>query len=113
VKESDAAGRTAGEPMCHPSAEELRMVRALVVLAVFEAARNGEYRASFHGFRVQAVRQCPVPESRVLVGVDLCVRLGTTLVERSQVVMCERSCTALSVRPVAATIDFRAMEQNP
>lgn len=41
---------------CFPSAEEMRMVRAIVPLAVLEAARQGECRATFRGFLIEAVR---------------------------------------------------------
>lgn len=40
-----------------PSAEELRMVRAIVQTAVQEAERHGEYQAAFHGFRIYAQRR--------------------------------------------------------
>ena len=76
-----------GEPTSFPSAEELRMVRAIALIALLEAARNGEYRASFHGFRVQALRQCAVPGAEVFVEVNLCVSLGKNVFERSSVAM--------------------------
>lgn len=47
----------AGEPLPWPSAEELRMLRSIASFALLEATRHGEYRATFHGFRVHARRQ--------------------------------------------------------
>ncbi len=73
------------EPTCFPSAQELRMLRAIALSALLEAARKGEYRASFHGFRVQALRECSAPGSDVFVEVNLSVSLGQTVVERSVV----------------------------
>lgn len=91
------------------------MVRAIALLALLEAARNGEYRASFHGFRVQALRQCSAPDSEAFVEVNLCVSLGTSVVERSLVAthMRERPRAGLSVRPEAATTDAGAREPKP
>jgi len=74
-----------GEPLCFPNTEELRMVRAIALLALQEAARHGEYRATFHGFRVQALRQCSAPGADAFVEVNLCVSLGKTVVEHSLV----------------------------
>lgn len=71
--------------MGYPGAEELRMVRAIARLALLEAARHGEYRATFHGFSVLARRQCPISGDGVVVAVNLCVLLGRTVVERSLV----------------------------
>ena len=73
------------ESLCFPNAEELRMVRAIALLALLEAARHGEYRATFHGFRVQALRQCSAPGADAFVEVNLCVSLGKTVVEHSLV----------------------------
>ena len=61
------------------------MVRAIALFALLEAARHGEYRASFHGFRVQALRQCSAPGADAFVEVNLCVRRGKVIVERSLV----------------------------
>ena len=62
------------------------MVRAIARLAILEASRHGESRATFHGFRVQAIRGCAVPGgSEGPVEVNLIVRLGTRIVERSVV----------------------------
>ncbi len=103
------------EPTCFPSAEELRMVRAIALVALLEAARQGEYRASFHGFSVQALHQCSVPGSDVFVDVNLCVSFGKNLVERSLVAMgiSQPSRAGLSARPEGATIDAGAMEPMP
>ena len=103
------------EPTCFPSAEELRMVRGIALVALLEAARQGEYRASFHGFRVQALRQCSAPGVDVFVEVNLCVSFGKNLVERSLVAMGmpQPPCAGLSSRPEAATTDAGAMEPMP
>ncbi len=71
--------------MGYPGTEELRMIRAIAQLALLEAARHGEYRATFHGFSVLARRQCPISGNDVVVAVNLCVLLGRTVVERSLV----------------------------
>lgn len=73
------------------------MIRAIAHLALLEAARHGEYRATFHGFSVLARRQCPISGDGVVVAVNLCVLLGRTVVERSLV----------------RTIDDAVMEQMP
>lgn len=97
MNEKDVAARAAGDPVRFPSGEELRMVRAIALLALVEAARHGEYRATFHGFRVQALRQCPPPGADAFVEVNLCVSLGKTVIERS----------------LLATTDAEAMEPKP
>lgn len=71
--------------MGYPGAEELRMIRAIARLALLEAARHGEYRATFHGSSVLARRQCPISGDGVVVAVNLCVLLGRIVVERSLV----------------------------
>ena len=73
------------------------MVRAIALLALLEAARHGEYRATFRGFRVQALRQRPAPDTDAFVEVNLCVSLGRAVIERS----------------VLATNDAEAMEPKP
>ena len=88
---------TDGEAMRFPSAEELRMVRAIASLALLEAARRGEYRATFRGFRVQALRKRPAPDANAFVEVNLCVSLGSAVIERS----------------VVATTRAEATEPNP
>lgn len=85
MKEAATTTGAASEPALCPSSEELRMVRAIALLALQEAARHGEYRATFHGFRVQALRKCLAPGSEAFVEVNLCVSLGKTVVERSLV----------------------------
>jgi len=73
------------------------MVRAIARLALLEAARHGEYRATFHGFGVLARRQSPISGDGVVVAVNLCVLLEGTVVERSLV----------------HTMDDAVMEQMP
>jgi hypothetical protein len=80
----DIAGDAPGTCMRLPTAEECRMVRAIALLALREAARHGEYWATFRGFRVHALRQCP-EVIEVFVEVKLCVSLGKVLIERSLV----------------------------
>ncbi len=58
------------------------MVRAIAFFALVEAARHGEYCATFHGFRVQAIRRGPAPEADAGVEINLTVSLGKHLVER-------------------------------
>jgi len=60
----------------YPNAEEMRMVRAIALLALLEALRNGEYRATFHGFRVEAHRRTGPASSTPTVEVSLAVTLG-------------------------------------
>ena len=83
MEDKDAAAAHRGDAVRLPNAEELRMVRAIAMLALVEAARRGEYRATFRGFRVQALRQCPTPGADAFVQVSLCVSLGETVIERS------------------------------
>ena len=85
MKEVATTTGAASEPALCPSSEELRMVRAIALLALQEAARHGEYRATFHGFRVQALRKCLAPGSETFVEVNLRVSLGKTVIERSLV----------------------------
>ena len=85
MTDEGVSARATGGPVCFPSAEELRMVRAIALLALLEAARHGEYRATFHGFRVHALRQCSAPGADAFVEVNLCVSLGKTVVEHSLV----------------------------
>jgi phage head maturation protease len=61
------------------------MIRAIALLAALEAARHGAYRASFHGFRVEALRQSSGQDGAALVQVNLRVTLGANLLERSLV----------------------------
>ena len=100
------------EPTCFPSAEELRMLRPIALLALLEAAHQGEYHASFHGFRVQALRQRFGTRFR-------CIRRSESLREPWEVSCRARlgghglpqpPCAGLSSRPEAATTDAGAME---
>ncbi|MCC7082086.1 MAG: hypothetical protein IT530_15545 [Burkholderiales bacterium] len=60
------------------------MVRAIAFLAISEGARHGEYRATFHGFCVQAARRCCASAgSGARLQVDLIVSFGTSIVEQS------------------------------
>ena len=97
MKEAATTTDAASDPALCPSSEELRMVRAIALLALLEAARHGEYRATFHGFRVQALRQCSAPGADAFVEVNLRVSLGKTVIERSLV----------------TTTDADAMEPKP
>lgn len=97
MNEKDLVAQAATQPTCFPNTEELRMVRAITLLALLEAARHGEYRATFHGFSVQALRRCSAPGSEAVVEVNLCVSLGKTIVQRGLV----------------ATTDADVMEPKP
>ena len=97
-----AASNTA-EPMNIPNAEELRMVRAIALLAVLDAARFGDYHATFHGFRVQALRQVIRQGTRAFVRVTLCVSLGS-------IVDCARVTVAMP-QPTASA-DMRGGEPS-
>jgi hypothetical protein len=77
-----------------PSAEELRMLRAIALIAVAEAACIGEYRASFRGFRVHAWRINP-QSFGIFVPVRVETRCGTGVLERSDVNV---ACTAKTMR---------------
>lgn len=57
------------------------MVRAIARLALFEAARHGEYHASFHGFRVDAMRGSP-PGGSDVSAVSFRVSHSAILLER-------------------------------
>ena len=70
------------EPRCFPSAEEMRMVRGIALLALLKAARQGEYQATFHGFRVEAVRRDGIHDTAPIVEVHLAVTLAGAVVER-------------------------------
>jgi hypothetical protein len=85
VTAQGVAGSSAHEATSFPGSEEFRMVRAIALLALVEAARHGEYRATFRGFRVEALRQC-LPGADAFVDVHLCVSLGRAVVERGNVV---------------------------
>lgn len=70
------------EPRRFPSAEDMRMVRAIALLALLEAAHHGEYRATFRGFRVEAVRRDGLGQSAPTVEIHLVVTFAGTVVER-------------------------------
>ncbi len=65
-----------------PSAEDMRMVRAIALLALLEAVRHGEYRATFRGFRVEAVRRAGLGHGAPTVEVHLVVTFAGAVVER-------------------------------
>ena len=85
MSDSDSRVGAAANPACFPGTEEIRMVRSLVRLALREAVRHGSYAASFHGFRIQALREGPPRGSVALAEVCLSVRLGEALVARFRV----------------------------
>jgi hypothetical protein len=64
-----------------PNGEELRMVRAIARLALLEAARHGEYRATFRGVRIRAVRQGQPLAGEDAIEVSLRVDLGEERIE--------------------------------
>ena len=99
MNENDVANAAGDDRLRFPSAEELRMVRAIALLALLEAARRGEYRATFRGFRVQALRQCPALVSDAFVEVNLCASLGKVVIERSLVTMIDTG--AMEPKPFA------------
>ena len=74
-----------------PEAEELRMLRAISLHAVVHAAHHREYRASFHGFHVHALRQRSIPGFDGLRAVSLCVTFGRTLLECELIEMSVRN----------------------
>ena len=76
----------AAELACFPSTEEVRMVRSIALLALVEAQRHGRWGASFHGFRVQALRQGPARGCAALTEVSLSVSLGKAVVARCRVI---------------------------
>lgn len=61
------------------------MVRSIVLLAIIEAQRQGRWGASFHGFRIQALRQGPEQGCAALTEVSLSVSLGQAVVARCRV----------------------------
>jgi hypothetical protein len=86
VSSGDAVARVREpvEPRCFPSAEEMRMVRAIASLALLKAVRHGEYHATFHGFRVAAVRRNAPDNAMSSVEVSLTVQLAGTVVDRCE-----------------------------
>jgi hypothetical protein len=72
-------------PAFFHSTEEIRMVRSIALLALMEAQRHGRWGASFHGFRVQALRQGPARGFAGFTEVALSVSLGKAVVARCRV----------------------------
>jgi len=72
------------EQRAYPNAEEMRMVRAIALVALLEALRHGEYRATFHGFHVEAHRRPGHDNAKPTVEVSLTVRLAGHVVETSE-----------------------------
>lgn len=71
-----------GEPRRFPSAEDMRMVRAIALLSLLEAVRHGKYQATFHGFRVEAVRRDGLGRDAPTVEIHLVVTFDGMVVER-------------------------------
>jgi hypothetical protein len=86
LSDSDTPVDAAAEPACFPSTEEIRMVRSIALLALMEAQRHGRWSASFHGFRVQALRQGSARGCTALTEVSLSVSLGQAVVARCRVI---------------------------
>lgn len=74
-------GIALAHPPGFPSAEDMRMVRAIALLALLEATRHGEYRATFRGFRVEAVRRDGLGRGALTVETHLVVTFDGTVVE--------------------------------
>ena len=70
------------EPQRLPSAEDMRMVRAIALLSLLEAVRHGKYHATFHGFRVEAVRRDGLGRDAPTVEIHLVVTFDGMVVER-------------------------------
>jgi hypothetical protein len=70
------------EPRRFPSAEDMRMVRAIAMLSFLEAVRHGTYHATFHGFRVAAVRRDGLGRDAPTVEIHLVVTFDGRVVER-------------------------------
>ena len=85
MRDNNVRAGVVAEPACFAGTEEIRMVRSIVLLALGEALRHGSYAASFHGFRIQALRKGPPWGSAAFAEVCLSVRLGEALVGRSWV----------------------------
>ncbi len=82
---SDSPVGAGAEPACFPSMEEIRMVRSIALLALMEAQRHGRWGASFHGFRIQALRQGPARGFAAFTEINLLVSLGKAVVVRCRV----------------------------
>ena len=85
MSDSDSSVVLIAEPGCFPSSEEIRMVRSIALLAIMEAQRHGRWGASFHGFRVQALRQGPARGFAAFTEATLLVSLGQAVVARCRV----------------------------
>lgn len=70
------------EPRRFPSPEDMRMVRAIALVSLLEAVRRGKYHATFHGFRVDAVRREGLGRDAPAVEIHLVVTFDGTVVER-------------------------------
>lgn len=86
------------------------MVRAIALLALFEAARHGNYRASFHGFQVWAWRQPALRASDVAIDVKFLVTLGRNMAERGTVSM--QDMVLMPWRAVEATRVIERCRRN-
>ena len=89
-----------------PSIEELRMLRAIVLIALADAACRGEYRASFRGYRVHAWR-IVLPSRGFFVPVRVETRCGRVVLERSDVDV------ACAWQSASHRIDMWVAEPNP
>ena len=108
---NEAAAR-AVRPARFPDAEELRMVRAIATVVLLEAARRGEYRASFHGFRIQAARRRTGSPVAAFVEVRLCVTWEGHPVELNVVRMEPQEASA-TLRERSEAADAVGMEPMP
>jgi len=70
------------DPRRFPSAEDMRMVRAIALLALLEAVRHGEYRATFRGFRVEAIRRRGLGHAAPAFELHLVVTFAGRVIER-------------------------------
>ncbi|MGE3512997.1 MAG: hypothetical protein AB7N65_29390 [Vicinamibacterales bacterium] len=71
-------------PRRFPSAEDMRMVRAIALLALLEAVRHGEYRATFRGFRVEVGRRDVRRHGVLTAAIHLVVTFDGTVIERCE-----------------------------
>ena len=95
-----------------PDAEELRMVRAIAMVALLEAARRGEYRASFHGFRIQAARRRAGFPVAAFIEVKLCVTWEGHPVEL-QVMRVEPQEASAALREGSEAAEANGLEPMP
>ena len=95
-----------------PDAEELRMVRAIAMAVLLEAARRGEYRASFHGFRIQAARRRTGSPVAAFVEVKLCVTWDGHPVEL-KVIRMEPQQASATLREGSEAAEAVGMEPMP